>query len=83
MPAAGAYSGSASVVTVAKKFLNTMDVGMTTFTVTLKQVDHWGADGVMSVSLPSYYQPRLGGINQCTLWTETTANGVTTPNFVE
>lgn len=52
---------------VARSLVNVMDIGMISFTVTPKKWD-WGADGLMFISFPTYYNPTIGNMMRCSLY---------------
>lgn len=60
MGAATVSSTTATLVTVAKTCVNTMDVGNVKFTVTLKTLETWGLAGRAYIDFPNYYRPNLG-----------------------
>jgi len=49
-----------TTVTVTKKFVNTMDVGMLVFNCTLKSIESWNKTGRALITFPTYYNPNLG-----------------------
>lgn len=61
---------STMTVTVSRTLVNVMDIGMIEFTVTPKGAD-FGANGLMFISFPTYYNPTIGCMMRCSTYDAT------------
>lgn len=65
------------VVAVKRTLVNTMDVGMVEFTLTLLSAD-FDKNGMAFITFPTYYNPSIGDMMRCAVYDAKTSKDVET-----